>query len=88
MSLFAPVLRFSNPPSEYNPLTGGTGGAKHQKADCESCLHGVSDALDFIATAAPAAGLMEKCVPDGITTGKLCSVITKMPHRKGIHRLP
>jgi hypothetical protein len=86
LSLFVPVLRFSNPPSEYNPLAGWTGGAKHQKAACESYLRGVSDTLDFIGTAVPAAGLMEKCVPDGITTGKLRSVLAKKLHRKGIHR--
>ena len=81
------------PPSTQaeTPMTGAAllklcEGNAVQKAACESDLHGVSDTPDLIATAVPAAGLMEKCVPAGITAGKFRSVITMMPHRRGIHR--
>jgi hypothetical protein len=61
-------------------------GNASQKAECETYLRGVSDTLDFVAGAVPASGLMEKCVPEGVTTVKLRSVMTKMLHRKGIHK--
>lgn len=85
------ALLFLSSAQAETPMTGAAllklcEGNAVQKAACESYLRGVSDTLDFIATAVPAAGLMEKCVPDGITTGKLRSVITKMLHRKGIHK--
>jgi hypothetical protein len=85
------ALLFLSSARAETPMTGSAllklcEGNTAQKAACESYLHGVSDTLDFIAGAAPAAGLMEKCVPEGITMGKLRSVMTKMLHRKGIHR--
>ena len=79
------------PAQAETPMTGSAllklcEGNAAQKAACETYLHGVSDTLDFVAKAVPASGLMEKCVPEGITTGKLRSVMTKMLHRKGIHK--
>lgn len=57
-----------------------------QKVACETYLRGVSDTLDFAAEAVPASGLMEKCVPEGVTAVKLRTVMTKMLRRKGIHK--
>lgn len=85
------ALLFLSPAKAEAPMTGSAllklcEGSPSQKAACETYLQGVSDTLDFIAKAVPASGLMEKCVPEGVPTAKLRSVMTKMLHRKGIHR--
>lgn len=61
-------------------------GSPSQKAACETYLRGVSDTLDFVGGAVPSSGIMEKCVPEGVTAAKLRLVMTKMLHRKEIHK--
>ena len=61
-------------------------GSPSQKAACETYLRGVSDTLDFVGGAVPSSGIMEKCVPEGVTAAKLRLVMTKMLHRKDIHK--
>lgn len=85
------ALLFLHPARADTPMTGAAllklcEGTATQKLACESYLRGVSETLDFIAAAVPASGLMEGCVPKGTPSAKLRSVITKMLHRKEIHK--
>ncbi len=79
-------LAMAAPPMTGSSLLKLCEGSASQKAACESYLRGVSDTLDFVGGAVPTSGIAEKCVPEGITTAKLRSVVTKMLHRPEIHK--
>jgi hypothetical protein len=68
-----------------NTLLKQCEGSLSEKAVCDGYLQGVSDTLDFIATAIPSSGLKNHCVPVGTKPEVMRGIIIRMLRLPGGH---
>ena len=86
------VLALVSLPAKAGPVLTGAAllglceGNIAQQAQCDGYLRGVSNTLDFIGGAVPAAGVAAGCVPQGTPALKLRGVMIRMLHRPEIHK--